>query len=64
MKSRNLIGALMLALIASLSACKKEEGRMEKAGKKLDKAAQDVEDSVKKAADEVEGVIEDKKDGD
>lgn len=75
MKSRILIGALMLTLMASLPACKKEEGPMEKAGKELDKTAHEmeksvkeatheVEDAVKDAAKEVEEAIEDKKDGD
>lgn len=74
MKSRVLLGALLLALLASLAACKKEEGAMEKVGKKMDEsthkmedavkdAAHDVEDAAKDAAKDVEDAIKEAKDG-
>ena len=75
MKSHVLLGALTLALMASLTACKKEEGTMEKVGKKMDEtthkmedtvkdAAHDVEDAAKDAEKDVEKVIKEAKDGD
>jgi hypothetical protein len=59
MKIRIMTIAVALALITSLSACKEEEGPMEKMGKKMDEAAEEVEDSFKDAADEVEDAVED-----
>ena len=46
MKTRILAGALLLSLLASLTACKKEEGSMENVGKKFDKTTHEVEDAV------------------
>ena len=74
MKSHILIGAFLLVLLTSLSACKKEEGPMEKFGKEVDKtthkveesvkdAAHEVEDATKEAVKDVEDAVEDEKDG-
>ena len=70
MKTRTLLTVLTLAMITSVSACKKEEGTMEKMGKAMDKAAHDTKDAteeavhdaeraVKDAAEEVEEAVED-----
>ena len=63
MKSRILLAMLALALLTSVSACKKEEGPMEKMGKAIDEAAHETEDAVKDAAEEVEDAVKDAKDG-
>lgn len=60
MKTRTVLIALLLALVASLSACKKEEeGTMEKMGKAMDKAAHDTAEAVDEAAHDTERAIED-----
>lgn len=47
-----LVVACMLALfVPALSGCQEEEGTMEKAGKQLDKAADEAGDTVKKIFD-------------
>lgn len=58
MNIRMMTIAAALALITSLSACK-EEGPMEKAGKKMDEAAEEVEESFEDAADGVEDAVDD-----
>lgn len=63
MKSRIFLAMLALALVASISACKKEEGPMEKMGKAADEAAHETEKAVKDAAEEVEEAVKDAKDG-
>ena len=63
MKSRILLAMLALAMVASISACKKEEGPVEKMGKAVDEAAQETEDAVKDAAEDVEDAVKDAKDG-
>lgn len=63
MKLRIIMMTLVLALVASLSACQKEEeGTMEKMGKSIDKAAHDTKEAVKEAAEEVEEAVEDSND--
>lgn len=63
MKLRIFLAMLALALVTSISGCKKEEGTMEKMGKAMDKAAHETEDAVKEAAEEVEEAVKDAKDG-
>jgi len=63
MKRSIWILALACALVAGLSACKKEEeGTMEKMGKAVDSAVHDTRDAVEEAAEEVEEAAEDAKD--
>jgi len=59
--SKLLLTTMILAMTVTLVACKKE-GPMEKAGKSMDKAAHEVEDTAKKAEKSVEDAIEDAKD--
>lgn len=60
MKLRSLLTVLALALVASLSACKKEEeGTMEKMGKAIDQAAHETKDAVQEAANDAGRAIED-----
>lgn len=59
-KIRIVLMALLLAMVAGLSACKKEEeGTMEKMGKAMDKAAHDTADAVEEAAHDAERAVED-----
>jgi hypothetical protein len=53
------IFALIIGLTASLGACKKEEGTMEKMGKAMDEAVQDTKDAVEEAAQDTGRAIED-----
>jgi uncharacterized protein YjbJ (UPF0337 family) len=62
MKHRTLILALLIGLAAATTGCQKEEGPMEKAGKAIDDAAEDVQDAAEDAKDEVEDAAEDVKD--
>ena len=55
-KTRTL-ALLLIAASLSLAACK-EEGPMEKAGKKMDEMAEDAEKAAKEAAEEVEEAVE------
>ena len=72
MKLRIALSVLVFALIASLSACKKEEqGTMEKLGAKMDDTAHKMEDTahdagdaVKDAAEEVEEAVKEAANGD
>ena len=63
MKFRMDLAAMMLALLAALSACKREEGTMEKAGKAMDEAVHDGKKAVEDAAGDVGEAIKDAKDG-
>jgi len=47
----------LLALTVSVCGCS-EEGPMEKAGKKMDQAAQDASDAVHDAADKAKKIFE------
>lgn len=65
MTKRTIILTALLSMTAMLVGCKKEEGTMEKMGKKLDHAAEEVKDAghdmsedVKDAAKEAEKAIE------
>jgi hypothetical protein len=53
------IGYLVTAvcLVVSLSACQKEEGPAEKAGKEIDKAVKDAGNAVDKAAESVKEAV-------
>jgi hypothetical protein len=44
----------MSALVAALSGCQKQEGPLERAGKELDTAAQNVGQQIEKAGDSVQ----------
>lgn len=59
MNKRILIMALLVAFFASTTACKKEEGTMEKMGKKLDQTAHKVEKASEDAAHDVEKAAKD-----
>ncbi len=56
MKLRKTAGAalLMLASLAALSACQKQEGPAEHAGKEVDKAVEKVGQQIEKAGDTIE----------
>jgi len=58
---RVLLITLVLLLATSITACKKEEGPMEKLGKSVDKTAEKMEDAAKDAVEEVEDVVDDTK---
>jgi len=45
---------LMLASLAALSACQKQEGPAEQAGKEVDKAVENVGQQLEKAGDKIE----------
>lgn len=63
MKIRVLLIALALMLATSITACKKEEGPMEKFGKSVDESAEKMEDAAKDAAKKAEDAVENVKDG-
>ena len=44
-------------LVVSLSACQKEEGPAEKAGKQIDKAAKEAGQAMEKAAESVKDAV-------
>lgn len=56
MKPTRIFGAaaILAISIAALSACQKQEGPMERAGKDLDKAVQSVGQQVEKAGDSIQ----------
>ena len=54
-KIGRLVGAALLAF--SLSACQKEEGPAEKAGKEIDEAAKEAGQAMEKAADSVKDAV-------
>ena len=60
MLKKTLLLALVLAFSTTLVACK-EEGAMEKMGKKMDETAEDVSDAAKDAAKEAEKAAEEAK---
>jgi hypothetical protein len=45
---------VMSALLVALSACQKEEGPVEKAGKAVDNAAENVGDKVEEAGERIQ----------
>ncbi|MCL4744934.1 MAG: hypothetical protein KJZ83_05920 [Burkholderiaceae bacterium] len=56
MKPTRIFGAaaILAISITALSACQKQEGPMERAGKDLDKAVQSVGQQVEKAGDSIQ----------
>jgi hypothetical protein len=62
MKIRVITIALLIALAAALSACQKDEGPMEKMGKKMDEAADEVQEAADDVGDEIEEAAEEVKD--
>jgi len=52
--TRSILALLVLGtLIASLSACQKKEGPLEKAGKAIDQAAEKTGEKIEKAGEKV-----------
>ena len=56
MKLGRIFSAVVIlsATLAALSACQKQEGPMERAGKDLDKAVENVGEQVEKAGDNIQ----------
>lgn len=54
-------GLILTASLAALSACQRQEGPMERAGKDLDKAAQSVGEQVEKAGESIQDAAKDAK---
>ena len=56
MKRSQIFSAVLIltASIAALAACQKQEGPMERAGKDLDKAVENVGQQVEKAGDNIQ----------
>ncbi len=56
MKLGRILSAVLIlsATLAALSACQKQEGPMERAGKDLDKAVENVGQQVEKAGDNIQ----------
>jgi len=56
MRAGRIFGAILIlgATLAALSACQKQEGPLERAGKDLDKAAQSVGEQVEKAGESIQ----------
>lgn len=48
-------------LVAALSACQKQEGPAEHAGKEIDKAVEKTGEQIEKAGDKIEDAAEDAK---
>lgn len=51
----------MCILVAALSACQKQEGPAEHAGKEIDKAVEKTGEQIEKAGDKIEDAAEDAK---
>ncbi|MBW6493962.1 MAG: hypothetical protein K0B16_05310 [Burkholderiaceae bacterium] len=56
MRVGRIFGTILIlgATLAALSACQKQEGPMERAGKDLDKAVENVGQQVEKAGDNIQ----------
>lgn len=52
---------VMGALVAGLSACKKEEGPAERAGKSVDNAVQKAGEKIEKAGEKIQDAAKDAK---
>jgi predicted small secreted protein len=60
--SRNVMTALIAgALIAGLSACQKEEGPAERAGKAMDNAVKKAGEEIEKAGEKIQKAAEEAK---
>lgn len=58
--SRNVMTALIAgALITGLSACQKEEGPAERAGKAMDNAVKKAGEEIEKAGEKIQDVARD-----
>ncbi len=58
--SKNVVTALALAaLISMLSACQKEEGPAERAGKAMDKAMEKAGEKIEKAGEKIQETAKD-----
>lgn len=58
--SRNVMTALIAgALMAGLSACQKEEGPAERAGKAMDNAVKKAGEQIEKAGEKIQDVARD-----
>jgi len=58
--SRNAMTALVLGtLVVGLSACKKEEGPVERAGKAVDNAVEKAGEKVEKAGEKIQDAAKD-----
>lgn len=57
MKKLSLV--LSLVFLLSAGACAKKEGPMEKAGKNVDNAVEEVKDGVKEGTEEVKAKVDD-----
>ncbi len=58
--SRNVMTALVLgALMAGLSACQKEEGPAERAGKAMDNAVENAGEKIEKAGEKIQDAAKD-----
>lgn len=58
MKSKILIGTLLVAFVLMVTGCE-EKGPAEKAGEKIDNVASDIKDNTKDALDKADDAIED-----
>lgn len=58
MPGKPLTGILLAASLAALAACE-EEGPAERAGERIDEAAEELESGFQDARDEVEQAVED-----
>jgi len=58
MKSKILIGTLLVAFMLVVTGCE-EKGPAEKAGEKIDNVTSDIKDSTKDALDKADDAIED-----
>jgi hypothetical protein len=54
-------GLVVVILIAGLSACQKQEGPAERAGKEVDKAVQSAGEQVEKAGQKIQDAAKDAK---
>jgi hypothetical protein len=63
MRVGRIFGTILIlgATLAALSACQKQEGPMERAGKDLDKAVENVGQQVEKAGDNIQDAAKDDK---
>ena len=59
MKTQSLLFAALLVAAAGLAGCQKEEGPMEKMGKKIDHAAEEVKDSGHDMSDDIKDAARD-----
>ena len=63
MKSGKIISTILImgALFTALSGCQKQEGPLENAGKKIDKAAEKTGQQIEKAGEDIQDAAKGKK---